>query len=113
MQDAEEDSMKYNTKVVLAYFKSMGIPDPETEYKFCVDRKWRFDFAWPVYRVALECEGGVWTGGRHTSGSGFVKDMEKYNFAVCDGWAVLRCVPRNLCMLETAAMIHSIIRRKQ
>jgi hypothetical protein len=40
--------------------------------------------------VAMECEGAVWTGGRHTRGSGFVADCEKYNEAARLGWFVFR-----------------------
>ena len=51
------------------------------EFKFHPIRKWRFDYAIPDHKIALEVEGGVWTGGRHTSSVGFMKDMEKYNTA--------------------------------
>lgn len=74
---------------------------PLTEHKFHVTRRWRFDYAWPDYQVALEVEGGVWVGGRHTSGAGFVKDMEKYNEAACMGWRIIRCQPRQLCTMQT------------
>lgn len=66
------------------------LPKFEREFKFHPTRKWRFDFAWPESKVAVECEGAVWTNGRHTRGSGFVKDMEKYNEAALLGWRVLR-----------------------
>jgi len=35
-------------------------------------------------------EGGIWTGGRHTRGKGFIHDMEKYNAATVLGYQVLR-----------------------
>ncbi len=63
---------------------------PEREYRFAPPRKWRFDFAWPNLRVAVELEGGVWTGGRHATGAGLVSDMDKYNAAASLGWLVLR-----------------------
>jgi len=63
---------------------------PEREYKFHPKRKWRFDFALPDRMVAIEIEGGVWSGGRHTRGSGYIKDLEKYNQAALMGWAILR-----------------------
>lgn len=63
---------------------------PVREYKFHSVREWRFDFAFPDRRIAVECEGGVWTGGRHTRGSGFVADAEKYNAAAALGWFVFR-----------------------
>lgn len=74
---------------------------PLTEHKFHDTRRWRFDYAWPEHQVALEVEGGVWVGGRHTSGAGFVKDMEKYNEAACMGWRIIRCQPRQLCTMQT------------
>ena len=67
-----------------------ALPVAEREHRFHPSRQWRFDFAWPGLRLAVEIEGGVWTGGRHTRGSGFVEDCEKYNAAVLLGWRVLR-----------------------
>lgn len=63
---------------------------PESEFKFCEDRRWRFDFCFPEEMVGVEIEGAVWTSGRHTRGSGYVKDMEKYNTAALLGYRVLR-----------------------
>lgn len=60
------------------------------EHKFHPIRKWRFDFAIPEFFIAVECEGAVWSGGRHTRGSGYSKDCEKYNNATLLGWRVLR-----------------------
>lgn len=64
--------------------------EPVKEHFFCTGRRWRFDFAWVSEKVAVEIEGGTWSGGRHTRGSGFIKDTEKYNRATEMGWAVLR-----------------------
>ena len=66
------------------------VPPPYREYRFHPTRRWRFDFAWPAQKVAVEIEGGVFSRGRHTRGSGFVKDCEKYNNAALMGWTVLR-----------------------
>lgn len=63
------------------------------------------DYAWPDALVALEVEGGVWTGGRHTRGAGFLADMEKYNEAARLGWRVLRCTPSTLDSLTTVRLI--------
>lgn len=65
-------------------------PDFEEEYKFLDDRRFRFDFAWPDRKVAVEIEGGVYSSGRHTRGAGFTKDCEKYNLATLNGWSVYR-----------------------
>ena len=61
------------------------------EVKFHSRRKWRFDFVIiGLNKVAVEVEGGVWSGGRHTRGRGYIGDMEKYNEAALTGWRVLR-----------------------
>lgn len=63
---------------------------PVREHRFHPTRRWRFDFAFPDQKLAVEIEGGIWTGGRHTRGSGYKGDMEKYNEAALLGWKVLR-----------------------
>ena len=62
----------------------------EREYRFHPRRRWRFDFAWPDLKVAVEVEGGVWQYGRHNRARGFLADLEKYNEAAVMGWLVLR-----------------------
>lgn len=61
-----------------------------SEFKFHPTRRWRFDFAWPEKKLAVEIEGGVWTGGRHTRGKGFSEDCEKYSEAAVLGWRIIR-----------------------
>lgn len=75
---------------------SQGFPTPTTEYRFAPPRKFKFDFAWPDYKVAVEMEGGTYTGGRHTRPKGFENDCEKYNLAAEGGWIVLRYTGRML-----------------
>jgi very-short-patch-repair endonuclease len=70
--------------------RAHNLPAPETEFRFHPIRRWRFDFAWPELMIAFEAEGGTWTGGRHATGSGIEKDIEKYNQASILGWKVLR-----------------------
>lgn len=82
------------------------------EYRFHSVRRWRFDYAWPDLHIALEVEGGVWTAGRHTRGSGFVKDMEKYNEAAIAGWTVLRCTPKQLATGSGAGLVNRAIKER-
>ena len=79
------------------------------EYRFHSTRKWRFDYAIPEHKIAIEVEGGVWTGGRHTSPKGFLGDMEKYNTATVMGWRVLRTTPEDLLARATFLMIRRTI----
>jgi very-short-patch-repair endonuclease len=67
-----------------------GAPMWEREYRFHPTRKWRFDFAWPSRKLAVEIEGGTWVRGRHGSGVGVYNDAEKYNEAALLGWTLLR-----------------------
>ena len=56
------------------------------------DRRWRFDFLIKPdeLKIAIEVEGGVFSGGRHTRGVGFTSDIIKYNEALLMGFSVLR-----------------------
>ena len=81
--------------------KMFHFVEPEREYRFDMERKWRFDFAWPTQKVALEVEGGVWSGGRHVRGSGYSKDIEKYNAATTQGWKVIRVTSKMLQDADT------------
>lgn len=82
------------------------------EFRFHQVRKWRFDYAFPEHKVALEVEGGVWTGGRHTSSAGFLRDMEKYNTAAVMGWRVVRTTPSELYTRATLDMLRDITAKK-
>lgn len=75
----------------------MNAPLPSEEYEFDrnLNRKHRFDFAWPHWKVAVEVNGNAWKvrgGGRH----GKDKDLEKMNLAVSLGWRVYQFSPRML-----------------
>jgi very-short-patch-repair endonuclease len=67
-----------------------GLPEPERERKVTPGRRYAFDFSWPQQHLAVEVEGGTWSGGRHTRGNGYEEDCRKYNIAVIEGWKVLR-----------------------
>lgn len=62
----------------------------EREHLFHGVRKWRFDFAFPDRKLALEVDGGTWTGGRHTRGTGYEEDCRKFAEAAILGWRVIR-----------------------
>ena len=69
-------------------------PAPVAEYRFHPTRKWRFDWAWPSLRVAVEVDGGAWLarGGRHAQDP----DREKLNAAAALRWLVFRFSPAML-----------------
>ena len=73
--------------------KEAGAPNPVREHRFNPPRRYRFDFAWPDIMLAVELEGGTlskYKKSRHTTGTGFHNDCQKYNQAALMGWTVLR-----------------------
>lgn len=81
----------------------------EREYRFAPDRRWRFDFAHPGSRLSVEIEGGTWSGGRHTTGTGFAADCEKYNAATVMGWRVLRFTPDQVASGEAINTVRGMM----
>lgn len=79
------------------------------EFCFHPTRRWRFDYAIPSHKIALEVEGGVFTGGRHTRSKGFIGDMEKYNEAARLGWTVVRVIPAELYTRKTVQLLRDLI----
>jgi len=71
--------------------RAIKLPEATREFKFHPSRKWRFDFAWPDRKIAVEIDGG--TGnirGRHVRPAGFRSDCKKNNAATLLGWRILR-----------------------
>jgi hypothetical protein len=81
---------------MVALCRAAGLPEPIPEYRFHPTRRWRFDYCWPLRKLALEVEGGIWTQGRHTRGSGALADLQKYSEAAIDGWRIIYCTPADL-----------------
>ena len=93
---------------LLFQLRAVGL-DPEREYKFHPERRWRADFAFETSKVLIEVEGGHWTAGRHVRGSGFEKDCEKYNAAAELGWLVLRYTSRHIRSGEALQQIERVV----
>lgn len=82
----------------LFLWRCLDGPPLEREYRFHPERKWRADFAHLPSRTLIEIEGGIFmrAGGRHSRGSGYAKDAEKYLEATLSGWRVVRLTERQL-----------------
>lgn len=94
----------------MLHIRAHKLPEPVREYRFAPDRRWRFDFAWPApIMLAVEVEGGVWSGGRHTRGAGYTADMEKYNRASVLGWRVLRFTTEQVKRGEAVAALRGAL----
>lgn len=102
--------MKYNPRIVRAYWVEQGIPLPVEEFVFAPPRKFRWDWAWVGAQVAVEVEGGIFTRQAHGSVGGILRDIEKHNLATVNGWRFLRVLPADLCTEATCAMIRSLLK---
>lgn len=91
-----------------ALCRAVGLPEPIPEYRFHPVRKWRIDWCWLEQKVGLEIDGGVWVHGRHTRGSGWVKDTEKLNAAAAAGFRMLRATPQQVESGEILATLQAV-----
>ena len=69
-------------------WQMLGGPALVAEHRFHPTRRWRFDFAHLQSKVAVEINGGIWSGGRHVRGDGYLRDRDKVNAATALGWRV-------------------------
>jgi len=74
----------------LQHFEGLLKYKVEEEYRFHKKRKWRFDFAIPELKIAIEYEGLNSEKSGHTTLKGYTSDTEKYNEAQQLGWKVIR-----------------------
>ncbi len=88
---------KLHSRVAL---QLLGLPKPVGEFQFHPTRRWRFDYAWPDQKIALEIHGATHKGGRHVTGKGFAGDREKMNEAQLLGWIVIEAATENIGMLR-------------
>lgn len=89
-----------------------GLPLPVTEYEFsCTDRKWRFDYCWPLHGVALEVHGGAAMSsiGAHSSAEGLRNDWAKRNQASIEGYRVLIVEPKDLDTTGTVDLVYAAL----
>lgn len=93
--------------------RAVGLPEPEREYRGIKDRKFRFDFAFPKFMVAAECEGGTFIRGRHSRPLGMAADITKYNLAALQGWTVIRATPQQIKSGEAIRWLEEAILLKK
>lgn len=73
--------------------RQYSLPPVIREWQFFYPhRLWAFDYAFPYTGagLAFEIDGGVYTSGRHTRGSGYSEDCLKMAAAIAAGWIVVR-----------------------
>lgn len=90
--------------------RALGLTEGlERQWLFHDTRKFRFDFAYPAVKLAVEVDGGTWTQGRHTRGAGILADCEKSACAAILGWRVIHCVTNQVDSGEAAFWIEQAL----
>lgn len=95
------------------FLRMLTLLDPAwvAEFRFHQTRRWRFDAAHPGKLLAIEIDGGIWTGGRHSRGKGMLADFEKSNQAVALGWQILHFTPQQVGNGEAYRFVHYLHHR--
>lgn len=77
-----------------------------SEYLFMTERQFRFDFAFPKLKIAVELNGGVYGNrkGGHSSSVGIRRDYKKMNCATACGYRVFQLTKED-CMGEGAKQV--------
>ena len=100
------------------HIRAEKLQEPLREYRFHNKRRWRFDFAWPDIKFAVEIEGvthygknsnGTMKLGRHQTSKGMQNDCEKYGEAMLLGWNVYRCTQQMVKSGQAIEMIKNLI----
>jgi very-short-patch-repair endonuclease len=103
--DAEE---LFNEQIIIAH-----LPAHEREYKFLTNRRFRFDFAWAIEKVAVEVQGGVFVRGGHSTGIGITRDCEKLALANIEGWTVFQVTSAHVRSGTAIAWITEYFKRRK
>lgn len=98
-----------NRRIVSAYFVDAGFPAPDYEYAYINSRKFRLDIAWVPEKIGIEVQGGIYRyKPSHTSASGILRDMEKNNLGLVQGWRVFKVVPNTLLTAECVGLVAAL-----
>lgn len=75
--------------LLLNRLERAGLPLGEAQVLGIPGRKFAFDRAWRIERVAVDCNGATFVKGGHSSGVGIARDCEKACLAAINGWKYL------------------------
>ena len=68
---------------------ALGLTGYLREYPAVKGRKFRFDFCYEDAKLLIEINGGTFTKGAHSTGTGIRRDYEKNNLAQLADWRCL------------------------
>lgn len=88
---------KSEPEELLAFqLKAIKAPLFERQFRIHPKRKFLADFYFPVSRLVVEVDGGVFTHGRHSRGAGITRDCEKTAYIAAMPARLLRVTPAHV-----------------
>lgn len=108
--------------VLARHIQLTGLPEPERQHRFAkkLGRQFRFDFAWPDRKLAVEVDGATFMLKRSRSQGGRLvpvgrhnrrEDLRRSNLAARLGWTVLRYTPDMVLKGEAIRELRDILER--
>jgi hypothetical protein len=92
--------------------RQAGLPLPERQVALVPSRRFRHDFYWPSYGLAVEVNGGTWIPGTaHSNGAGIERDYEKAALTALAGVWTLFVSGRQVRSGQALAWISALITR--
>lgn len=91
--------LHYKFEAIIRVHYVALLPYMASEFQFDPVRKFKFDYCFPAWKVAIDLQGGIYSHGRrsgHTSVKGMENDMDKINLAQNCGWVMFQLSPRKL-----------------
>ena len=95
-----------------AMWAVLGGPELTPEFRFHPTRKWQLDYYHAETMTAIELEGGIFSGGRHSRAKGMQGDCDKYNAAAAIGITVFRLTTGQITRERVEAIMQAISQRQ-
>ena len=75
-------------------------------------RRWRLDFLVEGTKIAVEVQGGIWSGGRHTTGA-VEKEYEKENTALLMGYKILKVTAKHIRSGQALEWVETMLEKER
>jgi len=93
--------------------KAYDLPDPEPEFRFSEERRYRLDCAWPQWKLGIEVHGGLGSYlPSHMSYKNRRRDIDKVLLAQRLGWRVLEFEWKDIFSGSAVELIRDVLKRQ-
>jgi len=89
--------------------RAARLPEPEAEARFHPTRRWKFDYLFRGFGLAVEVQGGNFVRGRHVQGAALIQEYEKLNAAAALGYRIIFVTPRQVANGQALAAIEAAL----